>query len=183
MIFSCRDIRTLPRLCNSLSPWPAVTLNNKIFSRKSCWGCFWPWILRELEDGDDGKDNDDVVWKNDYRTLGQCDEDEDDDYDYDDYLSLIWSVSCAPDYRTKCPLNKGRAGITMCRAPSQKTSRISLQTSAWYKYRFQHGTPCTVVDVMVLFWNSGFFQFKLSTLRLGTRAKKAPETLVELLVW
>ena len=90
-----------------------------------------------MEDGDDGEDNDDVVWKNDYRTLGQCDEDEDededDDYDYDDYLSPIWSVSCAPDYRTKCPLNKGRAGITMCRAPSQKASRISLQHNAWYK--------------------------------------------------
>ena len=42
-----------------------------------------------MEDGDDGEDNDDVVWKNDYRTLGQCDEDEDDDYDYDDYLSPI----------------------------------------------------------------------------------------------
>ena len=40
-----------------------------------------------MEDGDDGKDNDDVVWQTDYRTLGQCDEDEDDDYDYDDYLS------------------------------------------------------------------------------------------------
>ena len=42
-----------------------------------------------MEDGDDGEDNDDVVWQNDYRTLGQCDEDEDDDYDYDDYLSPI----------------------------------------------------------------------------------------------
>ena len=46
-----------------------------------------------MEDGDVVEDNDDVVWQNDYRTLGQCDEDEDededDDYDYDDYLSPI----------------------------------------------------------------------------------------------
>ena len=67
------------------------------------------------------------------RMIIEHDEDEDDDNDYDDYLSPIWSVSCAPDYRTKCPLNKGRAGITMCRAPSQKVSRISLQHNAWYK--------------------------------------------------
>ena len=62
-------------------------------------------------------------------------------------ISVIGGVSCAPDYCTKCPLSKGRAAITMCRAHSLKSCALHciLQVQCIRLHIAHCSAPCICI--------------------------------------
>ena len=66
-----------------------------------------------------------MEWQNDYRTLGQCDEDEDDDYDYDDYLSRYEVCRVPLIIAPNVPSIRGELAL-QCVAHPPKKSRAFL---------------------------------------------------------